>query len=69
MIEKLKMISVEEQKKALDSEFGFPLFDGAPLNPMAPSAEELMNKINEIIDYINEKENCTSNFTKEVKNE
>ena len=57
MIEKLKMISVEEQKKALDSVFGFPLFDGAPLSPMAPSGVELMNKINEIIDYINGKEN------------
>lgn len=57
MIKKLKMISVEEQKKALDSEFGFPLFDGAPLSPMAPGNEELMNKVNEIIDYINGKEN------------
>lgn len=57
MIEKLKMISVEEQKKALSSAFGFPLFNGAPLSPRAPSGEELMDKINEIIDYINGKEN------------
>lgn len=57
MIEKLKMISVEEQKKALNEEFKFPLFDGVPLTPMAPSGEELMNKINEIIDYINGKGN------------
>lgn len=57
MIEKLKMVSVEEQKKALNGEFKFPLFDGAPLTSMAPSGEELMNKINEIIDYINGKGN------------
>lgn len=52
MIKKLEYKSVEDVKKELDDS-GFGLFSTIIDVPVPPSDEEIINKINEIIDYIN----------------
>lgn len=57
MIEKLKMHSSKELNLADGDYFGQLLnASGLLEKDFPPTDEEVMNKINEIIDYINEKE-------------
>ena len=56
MIKKLKMHTVKEQRAALREEFGDisgELFGVLVNTPTLPTEREMMDKINEIIDYIN----------------
>lgn len=59
MIEKLKEHSVEEIKAELSAAnaatYG-DLFSHLTIRPLPPTNEEIVNKINEIIDCLNEKE-------------
>ena len=58
-IQKLRVKTVEELEKELaDSELGKCFGDifGPILHPQMPSEEEVMNKINEIIEHINKLE-------------
>ena len=55
MIEKLKEHSVGEIKKSLGDTFG-ELFGPVITHPLPPTDEEIINKINEIVDYLNRKE-------------
>lgn len=59
MIERLKTHTVEEIKKEVKADYGdifADLFEPIIKHPLPPSDEEIMNKINEIVDYLNQKE-------------
>ena len=56
MIEKLKDHSKEEVLKALDDAGAFGQLLGVVATDQPPTTEEIVSKINEIIDYLNKKE-------------
>ena len=60
MIQRLKNHTVEEIKKEVKADYGFDifaeLFEPIIKHPLPPSDEEIINKINEIVDYLNQKE-------------
>ena len=55
MIEKLKPHSVEELKASLGGNFG-DIFGSIITHPLPPTDEDVVDKINEIIDYLNNSE-------------